>query len=160
MSGLAGNWVWIHSTGLQWAAFYPFAVISSLPGEMSWLVVHVAQRIGERRRRRRLEAAEEGGDWSRRGEIQQQIQAFSHYHPPLSLSSADSHTASLCCTQLNVHSYKLSLLPDFTPSPSCPANVSSTLYWMHKVTFAILCCISIALNAAHKPTSSYIFQRC
>lgn len=46
----------------------------------------------------------------------------------LSLSSADSHTATLCCTQLNVHSSKLSLLPDFTPSPSCPANVSSASY--------------------------------
>lgn len=95
----------------------------------------MAQRIGERRGRRRLEAAEEGGGggrveggWSKEGEIQQQIQAFSHYHAPLSLSSADSHTVSLCCTQLNVHSSKLSLLPDFTPSPSCPANVSSASY--------------------------------
>lgn len=45
--------------------------------------------------------------------------------PSLSLSSADSHTASLCCTQLNVLSSKLSILPDCTPAPSCPANVSS-----------------------------------
>lgn len=85
-----------------------------------------AERIEKRRNRRRLEAAEEGvrgGVSSQGGEIQQQIQAFSNYQAPPSLSSADSTMASLCCIQLNVHSSKLSLLPDLTPSTSCPTNV-------------------------------------
>lgn len=82
----------------------------------------------------------EGWWWRRGGEIEQQIQAFSHYHAPFSLSSADSHTASLCCTQLNVHSSKLSLLPGFTLSSSCPADVSRASYWMHMATYAIFSC--------------------
>lgn len=140
VSGLAKNWVWIHSTGLQ--ASYSSTVISSLPAEMSWLVeVHVAPSFGEKRSRRRLEAAE--GRWVG-GELKQTRRnttadsGFSPLSRSLSLSSADSHTASLCCIKFNVHSSKLSLFPDFTPSPSRPANVSSASYWMHMATYAVL----------------------
>lgn len=88
----------------------------------------MAQRIRERRGRRRLEAADEGGGTEGRRNTTADSGFFPLSRSLLSLSSADSHTATLCCTQLNVHSSKLSLLPDFTPSPSFPANVSSASY--------------------------------
>lgn len=71
--------------------------ISSPPGEMSWLVVHVAH------------AAEGREDW-KQGRRERR-EGSSGSPPPiftLPLSSADSHTARLRCTQFK-HSSKLSL---------------------------------------------------
>lgn len=145
LSGLARNWVWVHFTGLQWGCLLSLCsdFITAWRNVMTRRSPRGAGNQGRGGGGGQLEAAEEGWGWEgsnrgRGGEVQEQIQVFSHYHALPSVKCWHTHIASLRCTQLNVHSSKLSLLPDFTPSPPWPANVSRVSYWMHKATYAIL----------------------